>query len=402
MKIKCSWCISFCLMLFISFSPCIAKADVVNSFSNANPFYTNSFSTNTDKNKLVVCWRTTDGYETFNTYSSNNPIVAGMAWNSSLSTYNISFNAPVKFTRFSYRPDNTVEENTVVSTSYSSGTAPGSTASYRKYETYFRSGDVTVNFTTSTQMTSSALSSVLPQTSKPDILNYNWTGDGIKIYNLDKGMNVSGYVDEDNLKYFDIETYGKFTYKGSNTFFTSYAYKKMQTSIQLSSVVTYGSLTRHAGEGLGIKSFQWISDTSHLNTGDEIRFRIVYKIPMLDKGAYDIKIGTTYNNGLSDLYMYDSVTGVNFLNENWEYGSPLDTSGETGNVGSQPGNQPPSSGSNGYGTNIQENFSSLITLFSSFSGFIGSLFGFLPSEIKILFTVVCSIIVALMVKRAVL
>ncbi len=400
MKFKFKWFITFGLMLFISFSPAIAKADIISSFNNANPFYTNYFSVDTNKNKLTICWQTTDGYETYNTYSSNSPISAGMAWDSSASTYRISFNVPVTFSRVSYRPDNSVEESGLVSSNFTSGTALGSTASYRKYETYFTSGDVTVNFSGSTKMTNSALNSILPQTSKSDILDFKWTGDGIKIYNLEKGMNVSGYLDQ-SIKYFDIETYGKFIYKGDDTFFTSFAYKKMQTSIQLASVVTYGDMTRHAGEGLGIKSFQWVSDTSHLNTGDEIRFRIIYQVPMLDKGTYDIKIGTTYNNGVSDLYISDSVGGVNFLNSNWNYGEPMDNSGETGNVGSEPGNTPKddgvSSGSNPYGS-VQY----IITQISSFSSFIGSLFGFLPTEIKYMFAGVCTIISLLMVKRAVL
>lgn len=170
-----------------------------------------------------------------------------------------------------------------------------------------------------------------------DILNYNWTGDGLKIYNLKTGMNVSGYVDN-TIKYFDIECYGKFIYKGSNTFFTSFAYKKMQTSIQLASCMNFGSESRTAGEGLGIKSFDWVSNKDQLNTGDEVRFRIVYQAPLISKGVNDIAVGTTINNGLSDSYISDKVTGVNFLNSNWVYNEPLDTSGETGNVGTSPGN----------------------------------------------------------------
>lgn len=233
-------------------------------------------------------------------------------------------------------------------------------------------------------------------TSQEDMLNYNWEGNGIKIYNLEQGMNVSGYI-QDTLKYFDIETYGKFVYNGSNTFFTSMAYKKMQTSIQLASSVNYGDLSRRTGEGLGIKSFQWVSNTSQLNTGDIIKFRIVYQVPMLEKGGYDIKIGTTVNDGVADIWVEDKVSGVNFLNSNWTYGEQLDTTGETGNVGTEPGNQPIDETVEPTGS-----LSSMLTIFSSFSGFIGSLFGFLPTEVKVLFVGACTIITGLMIKRAVL
>lgn len=240
-------------------------------------------------------------------------------------------------------------------------------------------------------------------TPKENILNYDWQGDGLKIYNLDSGMNITGYrstggdLGTMDLRMFDIEVYGKFEYKGSNTFFTTMAYKKMQTSIQWATCLNYGSKSLKGGEGIGIKEFEWVSDTSHLNTGDIIKFRAVYNTFMSQRGSQAIGIGTTINNGISDIYISDSVQGVNFLNDTTTKDQDENRSGETGNVGDEPGNKPMGDITTPGGT-----FGSIITIFSSFNGFIGSLFGFLPTEIKILFSGVCILLVGLMVKRAVL
>ncbi|MVX63132.1 hypothetical protein GKZ28_05395 [Clostridium chromiireducens] len=412
MKIKYSWIISFCLVAFI-----VLSFNVCANASTTDPFnYERTVKSYIDKaiiknSKVTVLSSYTNEAVFYSSYASGSSttmyIGLYLCSNSNLSIVTSSSSGGYSMTApgstyylFYYEIDNNTGELFNQYATYCLTGSGGTTiSSISTASGFLVKGTATINTKVAPDISDVTLP---PRLADSDILNYNWDGNGLKIYNLTKGMNLSGYVSDDNIKYFDIETYGKFTYTGSDTFFTSIAYKQMQTSIQLASTVTYGSMTRRAGEGLGIKSFQWVSDTSHLKKGDVIKFRIVYQVPMLDKGTYDVKIGTTINDGSSNSYISDSVSSVNFLNENWEYGSPLDTSGETGNVGNEPGNQPASSGSTGYGTTTSEQFSSLITLFSSFSGFIGSLFSFLPANIKILFTVVCTIIVGLMVKRAVL
>ncbi|ALB48315.1 hypothetical protein [Clostridium beijerinckii] len=384
MKFKFNWIISFCLVAFISlFNIVSAFAATVSLFPSdvANSL---NFNYGSYKNVVYVLWNgdDTNGYQGAFYYSNNSLVLitsnTQIGYNTSLVSAKGFFASP-NYGTYAYstslaQPVSSIKSMFVIQ------------------------GSATFNGNSIAQGTSSQTGVLSPS----DILDFKWDGSGLKIYNLTKGMNVSGYLDQ-SIKYFDIETYGKFIYQGDDTFFTSIAYKKMQTSIQLASVVTYGAETRHAGEGLGIKDFKWVSDTSHLKKGDEIRFRIVYQVPMLDKGVYNIKIGTTVNNGLSDNYISDSVESVNFLNENWDYGSPLDNSGETGNVGNEPGNTPKDSSNGGsIGSDPYSNMQYVLTLLSSFSGFIGSLFSFLPSEVKIMFVGVCTIIVALMVKRAVL
>lgn len=396
MNSKNRWLISFCLVCCITFFNCLSVfAATVSSFSyfGISTYYVNSgvFDPNSCKNILFIEYKSpltsNRSYEIVYNYDSNLNLT---------SVTNSYGDVMVGLPNGSYTFSGNVDDKFNIN---DFGNVQAVIKRSNVVDIYTIKGSCTDNGSVIRQGTS-AETGTQTRPSDSDILNYNWDGDGIHIYNLKDGMSVSGYLDQ-SLKYFDIETYGKFTYQGDNTFFTSYAYKKMQTSIQLASVVTYGDMTRHSGEGLGIKEFQWVSDTSHLNKGDEIRFRIVYQVPMLDKGVYNIKIGTTYNNGLGDIYFSDSVNNINFLNSNWNYGESMDNSGETGNVGNEPGNAPrddsTTSSSNPY-TDMQY----ILTMLSSFSGFIGSLFGFLPTEVKYMFVGVCTIIVALMVKRAVL
>lgn len=414
MKIKYNYLFSICLILFITIIPIKSYASEFDAGDKTAEISTVAKTVQSDTNYTNA---SNIAMIHYNYYMASNPALK-------FSTYYFIYSpTPIQITSYAtagheigyginstgtyliklqeYNGDGVNDwNNTSPQYTGQMATASGGTI-VTEYGLYNFRGKVTVG-TGEIAENDSKITGITP-VSQEDILNFNWDGNGLQIYNLKKDTNVTGYkntlsdLGNMDLRYFDIETYGKFVYKGSNTFFTTIAYKTMQTSIQMATCLNYGNKVVNAGEGIGIKEFKWVSDTSHLNTGDIIKFRIVYNVVMSQKGKYNIGLGTTINNGISNEYISDSVKDITFLNSALTNETDADKGGETGNVGNEPGNTPP-----GGSTTTNGTFSSIITMFSSFNGFIGSLFGFLPTEIKVLFSGVCILIVGLMVKRAVL
>lgn len=409
MRFKFNWIISFCLVAFISLFNFVSTAysGIVCNYPTVAGHYSSSgvYKDSNYKNVAFASYPNPNAKNSaiYQIYYSNSDIIltttanGNIAYNSTTSTLSgcITFD------------DSLFHEWSAANIHFGSDTVIYSI----KGNVSFNSKPLAVG--TADQTGNSPLSD-------SDILNFNWQGDGIKIYNLKPNMKVSGYMDN-QMRWFDIEAYGQFTYQGSDCLFTWFNYKKMQTQILNSSCFTYGSLSRTAGNGFGVKNgdegFKWISNTNQLKKGDIVRFRVVYQAPLLEKGTYDVTVGATLPTGVGDgNYWSDTVAGLQFLNQNSDYGLPMDTSGETANViGDTPGNSTPTDSqsanpdTSGKGpleilgmvcTSILDFFKSIVSVSTNLGNIMPALttmfatmFAFFPSPIPQLITTATGIII---------
>lgn len=349
MKNKFKWVVSFCLMLFISLNClCIkvfASDYVMGSYPSPTWGYASvasysKFDTKLWENVAFAYSNNSDGMSRYiNVYYSHSPIKLTDVSNQ-LTVSSLCFSMPC-----GYRDD---DKRINV---YSSGALSlPITALYMIKGTGTHNG---INIETGT----SEQTGIAPTLSKNDILNFNWQGNGLKIYNLEKNMKVSGYMNkETGLKWFDIECYGQFT-NSSSSWFSSFAKKSMQTKLQNNCYVTVGGETRHVGEGVGIKSFDWVSSDS-TNVGSLMKFRVVLTVPMLVSGSNNVIAGTTIPDGSQ--YIKDTIENVNFLSNNEDtYGQPPVDGGSTSYVDGK------SSGNNETYKNSDSSISGFISIFTS-------------------------------------
>lgn len=410
MRFKFNWIISFCLVAFISlFNVVSAFAASVASVSyNSLQGYYNGLGAYSDNSWSNVVWATCP-----------NP------YNPKATVYYIFYsNSPIVFTSMS---NGVLSTNSSVS--HLNGCVTTDDMVVHDWGGSFGLNPVKSDLTQFFVVKGSATAdgkvvAVDPTASKPlsdsDILGFNWQGDGIKIYNLKPNMNVSGYEDN-QLRWFDVECYGQFTYQGSDCLFPMFNYSSMKTQILRSSIFKFGAMTRNAGEGFGVKNgdegFKWISNTNQLKKGDVVRFRVVYQAPLLEKGTYSVTVGSSLPNGSGDgIYLSDTVSDLNFLNQNADYGLPMDTSGSSGNVqGDTPGNvsqsdsqktNPDTAGKSPLeilgmvSTSILDFFKSIVSVSTNLSNIMPALttmfatmFAFFPSPIPQLITTATGIII---------
>lgn len=251
--------------------------------------------------------------------------------------------------------------------------------------------------------------------------DFNFSGDGLRIAFPEDGSKIAGYTSSQNGAIMDFKIYGK--YKCSDSYQLD---KIVQTGLQNSMVVRLGDRTGVAGEGVGIKKFEWVKSPEK---GKECQFVITGYIPIWKKGSdLDFTVGMSYPISTGGYKYYADSIKIDVVQDMQDtfdkgYKPPDKSKGETsGNIdgGNTWNPKPDKPDSNNpidwikyaIGSvqsfvfnifdSIRSSFESLVGLISSVSSSINdmssSLFGifnFLPSPIpeliKLCFGSICVI-----------
>lgn len=149
----------------------------------------------------------------------------------------------------------------------------------------------------------------LRPTEKPTDGEYIW------ISSPKENTKLSGYIGQNNIgnyKIFDIEVYGR--YLSKNGLFDTVG--GIRTSIINSTKLVYADGVKLMGEGLGLKSFEWIVEPKN---GEYAEYRMVFYAPMLKIGTYDLTLSQTvksYDGSKNTLT--DTIKGIEFLIDNYD------------------------------------------------------------------------------------